>query len=583
MKKQVFFFVLMFAVTSFVTAQTVVFSDNFDSYTAGSYLAQSNPAWITWNNAPGSPEDGVITTAQAYSAPNSLLITENNDQVYPFGNFTSGHYTVSFNMYVPSTGGGGYFNIQHELLQQWSYECYFYNNGNGQLYVGGSYFFFTYPSDTWFSVLMDVDVDHDQTSLSIDNTVIRTWPFHYTSNDTTSGVNQLAGIDLYAGHSNSGVTRIYYVDDFIVTEINAGTGEMGEFIVTSDVLETTMVPNSSTSLDLRLENTGTAATDFQIIASYDILNLDTTSTGAVQIIYCADSTSPGGFSHATQFDFVAGIPSSSLQAHIGKTIKAITVPLISTSQIPNAKVRVFGMYNPLMKIRPGEMIYEQTFVPHDGLNYITLDSTIVIDGGDLWFGVWLDIPAGTYPFFMDNIATESHYHSCYRHNNGTWDWVDYGHYFISAIIDGTPITPWLSVSPSEGSINAGENVNATVTANSNGMSIGKTYTAKLHCFSTDYYHQEQIVPVSVSVSDVSVNEHNQIEVKIYPNPATDFVQVSSDQIERVEIYNMMGQKVFDKLYDDSHVTIPTNGFNPGTYAVTVTSSNGTVTKQVIVR
>ena len=89
--------------------------------------------------------------------------------------------------------------------------------------------------------------------------------------------------------------------------------------------------------------------------------------------------------------------------------------------------------------------------------------------------------------------------------------------------------------------------------------------------------------LTVTITDVSVNEHNQIEVSVYPNPATNFVQISSDQIQRVEIYNMMGQLVFEQLYNDSHVTIPTSGMAPGTYAVKVTATNGTVTKQVIVR
>ncbi|MBR2772646.1 MAG: hypothetical protein IKD78_11675, partial [Bacteroidales bacterium] len=112
MKKLVFFSFLMLAAVSFGVSQTVVFSDNFDTYTVGSHLAQSNSAWTTWTNDPGSDEDGVITNTQFSSAPNSLLVSGAVDQVYPFGNYTSGHYTVTFNMYVPSTGNGAYFNIQ---------------------------------------------------------------------------------------------------------------------------------------------------------------------------------------------------------------------------------------------------------------------------------------------------------------------------------------------------------------------------------------------------------------------------------------------------------------------------------------
>ncbi|MBP5206775.1 MAG: hypothetical protein J6Z44_08305, partial [Bacteroidales bacterium] len=111
MKKILLSLMFVFAATSLMFAQTVVFSDNFDSYTAGSHLAQSNSAWTTWSNAPGGAEDGVISTAQAVSTPNSLYISGSNDQVYPFGNYTTGHYTLTFNYYVPSTGNGAYFNI----------------------------------------------------------------------------------------------------------------------------------------------------------------------------------------------------------------------------------------------------------------------------------------------------------------------------------------------------------------------------------------------------------------------------------------------------------------------------------------
>ena len=188
----------MFAATSFVFAQTVVFSDNFDSYTAGSHLAQSNPAWTTWSSAPGSAEDGVISSAQASSAPNSLYITGSNDQVYPFGNYTTGHYTLTFNYYVPSTGNGAYFNIQHILLQQWALECYFNNNGTGYLSVGGAEINFNYPSNAWFPIEFDVDMDNDQAILTVNNVLVHTWQFSYQQGNT-NGINQLAGINFYAG------------------------------------------------------------------------------------------------------------------------------------------------------------------------------------------------------------------------------------------------------------------------------------------------------------------------------------------------------------------------------------------------
>lgn len=86
----------MFAISSFVTAQTVVFSDNFDSYPVGSHLSQVNSAWTTWTGTPGGSDDGIISSTQAYSTPNSLYIEKEIDQLYPFNSYTSGHYVIDF-------------------------------------------------------------------------------------------------------------------------------------------------------------------------------------------------------------------------------------------------------------------------------------------------------------------------------------------------------------------------------------------------------------------------------------------------------------------------------------------------------
>lgn len=583
MKKNVLFFLLMFAAISFGFAQTVVFSDNFDSYTAGSHLAQTNSAWTTWSNAPGGAEDGVISNAQAFTTPNSLLVNGSVDQVYPFGNYTTGHYTVTFNMYIPSSGNGGYFNIQHVLLQQWSYECYFYNDGTGYLKVGGSNINFTYPSNAWFPVVMDVDMDQDQTSLTINNVLVNSWPFHYTGDATTGGVNQLAGIDLYAGAPNN-LSGTYYVDDFVVTELSAAL--VGEFSVPTENVNLSLNPNSTTTGTVTMNNPGTGGTDFRIVTTYDIPNPNPASTGEVEMQYYQDDpyTYVGWNGEAADVDLAVCFPASVLQSHIGKTLNEIHI--FMSQALPTAKVRVYAMGNTLLHPGPGEVVYEQTFTPDSGWNSVTLTTPYLIDGSDLWFGVWFVQPEGAYLAPLDGAFANDY--SCWYKRGSTWynrfTSGDYDYNLcLGGKINGTPITPWLTVAPAAGSINAGASVNATVTVNSNSMAVNETHTAKLHCYSSDITNGEVVVPVSVSVTDVSVNEHNQIEVKIYPNPATDYVQVSSDVIERVEIHNMLGQKVFDSFYGDSHVLISTNGMAPGTYAVTVYTSGEKVTKQVVVK
>lgn len=583
MKKILLSLMFVFAATSLMFAQTVVFSDNFDSYTAGSHLAQSNSAWTTWSNAPGGSEDGVISTAQAASAPNSLYISGSNDQVYPFGNYTTGHYTLTFNYYVPSSGNGAYFNIQHILLQQWALECYFNNNGTGYLSVGGLQINFNYPSNAWFPIEFDVDMDNDQASLTVNNVLVHSWPFSYQEGNI-NGVNQLAGINFYAGSPTSGVPGSYYVDDFVVTEVSAAL--VGEFAVSPTSLNFSMNPGSTASQAVTLSNPGTGGTDFYTLATYNIPNPNPASTGVVNMNYYLDDpyTFVGWSGAADDVDLAVGYPASALQQHIGKSLNEIH--FFMGQALPTAKIRVYAMGNTLLHPGPGAVVYEQTFTPDSGWNSVQLTTPYLIDGSDLWFGVWFVQPEGAYLAPMDGAIANDY--SCWYKKGSTWHnrFSNSSYDFnlcLGGKIDGTPITPWLTVTPADGSIAAGGSTNVNVTAHTTGMNVNDSYSAVLHCFSSDIENPAVEVAITLSVTDVSVNEHNQIEVSIYPNPATDYVKVTSEQIERVEVFNMMGQLVFDQLYGDSHVVISTNGFAPGTYAVKVTTTDGSVTKQVVVK
>ena len=581
MKKIVPFFLLMIAAMSLTFAQTVVFSDNFDSYTVGSHLAQSNSAWTTWSNLPGTDQDGLISSARAASLPNSLYISGSTDQVYPFGNYATGHYIVSFNYFVPSTGNGAYFNIQHVLLNEWALGCNFYNHGSGYLKVGNNNYSFTYPIDEWFPIVLDFDMDNDQASLTLNDIAILTWPFHYQELDT-NGTNQLAGINFYAGTPNNDAygSGSYYVDDFTVTELSAA--QIGEFAISSEGIHVSMNLGDTTTESFTMNNAGNGVTDFRVVTTYNIPNPNPTSTGVHTIKYCSETNANTwgwyNFDNAP-VEIAIGYPSDSLQGHIGKTINEIDV-YFTSPEVTTASVRVYAMGNSLLHPGPGELLYEQSFDPDSGWNYVQLTNPVLLDGSDLWIGTRFLHPIHTLPVAVDYGETNEF--SGWTNTSSYWTRYN-NNYLIMGKIDGTPITPWITVSPASGIINAGSDVSATVTVNSNGLAEDGTHTATLHCYSNCLDNSEVEIFVSLSVSDISVNEHNQIEVSVYPNPASDIVRISSDQIERVEIYNIMGQKVFDKFYDDSHIVIPTNGIAPGTYAVTVYTSGEKVTQQVIIK
>ncbi|HPM93374.1 MAG TPA: hypothetical protein PKZ74_11260, partial [Bacteroidales bacterium] len=43
-------------------SQGALYTDDFEGYAVGDYIAESNPTWwTTWSNDPGSGEDGYIS------------------------------------------------------------------------------------------------------------------------------------------------------------------------------------------------------------------------------------------------------------------------------------------------------------------------------------------------------------------------------------------------------------------------------------------------------------------------------------------------------------------------------------------
>jgi hypothetical protein len=221
--------------TCFIVAasqgQTVLVNENFDSYTAGSFLAQSAGApWTTWSNSPGGSDDVPISTEQAASGTNSGVWVSTSvtggpgDVVLNLGNQTTGVWSISFNMYIPSNFGG-YFNVLHIFQgssSQWAVEVNFPANGDVSLKLqGATTVYGSYPHDVWFPVLLTIDMDQSSAVLHVNNTQVFNWPFEWDAASTTDNLNQLAGIDFYAyAGGNDGAK--FYIDDVLVHDLLAG-------------------------------------------------------------------------------------------------------------------------------------------------------------------------------------------------------------------------------------------------------------------------------------------------------------------------------------------------------------------------
>ena len=88
-----------------------------------------------------------------------------------------------------------------------------------------------------------------------------------------------------------------------------------------------------------------------------------------------------------------------------------------------------------------------------------------------------------------------------------------------------------------------------------------------------------IVDASHGLTSVDVNELSYV----YPNPAKDEVIIASSiEMNKVEIYNMVGQKVYESNAGGISARVNVANFNTGSYVAKIYTEAGIATKKIIV-
>ena len=126
-------------------------------------------------------------------------------------------------------------------------------------------------------------------------------------------------------------------------------------------------------------------------------------------------------------------------------------------------------------------------------------------------------------------------------------------------------------------LNAGENFMITITPKSN---FGKNQVVHTSVYiisdQNDVYFDVTIDEELVSVTELSN------EVKLYPNPTTGQFTVEGANVAKVEVYNLVGQKIH--VAEGQSVSIDAAGWNKGIYLVNIVERNGAVvTKKLVVK
>lgn len=210
MKKLILSFFLI-AIINATKAQT--FTDSFESYTAGSYLAQSNGKWSTWKAKPGTAEDVKVTNAKAHSGKNSIYFTSSlttggpTDVILPLGGvYNSGNFVMDMWMFV-ETGKVGYFNFQETATPGTSWTMDMNLNSDGTFKIlnttDGTLLTGNYSQNQWNEIQLKVNLNTGSWELLINGT---------SKGKFTNSINAIASLDLFAMANSS-----FYIDDISYT------------------------------------------------------------------------------------------------------------------------------------------------------------------------------------------------------------------------------------------------------------------------------------------------------------------------------------------------------------------------------
>ena len=246
----ILFFSLM--ITFGLQAQ-VSFSDNFDSYPAGSYLGLNNSAWTTWSGKPGTNEDAKITSDKSKSPDNSIHITAANndggpmDIVLPFGEkFTKGTFILKMSLFVPK-GNIAYFNLQanEKVGDAWALDARLGANGIMELSNGGKSLLATkVPIDEWFDIELNINLSANLWSVLIDGECRGAF---------INTLNSVSFLNLYPTDR----TCSYYVDDVSFEHTPAANEVDLDASVVGFTWSATKLKGSSDSPICYIQNNGT--------------------------------------------------------------------------------------------------------------------------------------------------------------------------------------------------------------------------------------------------------------------------------------------------------------------------------------
>ncbi len=490
---------------------SMIYSNQFDNLTVGTYLADNDPNWTTFSGVTANSMDPFIKDTYSCSPGNSVYINENVDLVYPVDNITTGFYELSWNMYITSGYYSGYYGIfNSNPYTGYAYEVIFNDPSNGSIYVGGQFYPFSFNKDECIEVKNLIDLNHDKAQLYINGNLIHTWPYHY-KNDGTNGLNQLGGVNFYGNAPFANNYTRFYLDNYSFKEILEPIDPPTIELSPTSITETLEVDQLS-SHTINIANTGDEQLDWERFFVYPENPDNTTGPYSESILQYGDGNMVACLcDNDGDMEAAIKLPALAIEPYIGMYLNRVDV-YIGNCDVTDFRLIVYDMAYP-GDVGPANIAirYESHDVLPNQWNQIELDDPVYLNGKEISIGCYVEYVGGQCPIGVCDGPTELNGDWIkmggfnWRHFSNIPGW-DYN-WCIKGVVQGNPVVKWLDMQPSSGSYNGGENGGHHAVINTNGLDDGNSYNAMIGFRSNDPYNVFESISVTLDVPEVVSNTH----------------------------------------------------------------------------
>ncbi len=607
------FFLLLFAALG-LNAQ--IFSYDFETYNAGQPLAQqAGLPWTTWSNQPGGPEDPMVSDLYAQQGSKSFVVSGSNDGVLLFGDSTSGRYKIDFYIYVP-TGKLGYYNLLATFAgsnSQWGTQLFFDVNGNGRIDAGKeSAATFTFNYDQWIHIEHYIDLDNDWAEVFIDGEYLYDWK--WTAGATGTPVpKRLAAADFYAWTgARRGTPEAYYDNlTYDVCPLPAAPSNLTATINDTVVSLQWDAPSSGTPDSYYVYRNGEMISVSTSTSYSDTLHYPGTYNYDVKAYYSASGLSP--FAGSTSVLLPGGVDRNYVLVEIGTGTGCPYCPgaaMGADDMIANgdpvavieyhnynssdpfnnpesaARTSYYGITGyPTAFFDGGDAVvggsYSQSLFPtyhpiaisrSEKASIFNMDfDAQMVSGNNTTFDVNIDVTR-TYSYSGNNVKlflalTETHI---------PFNWQ--GQHEINNTCRA--MYPDANGTPGTFELNTPEHFDFTV-------SVPDDYiisNCNLIAFVQDVDTKEVLQTGMVNLGQiVGIHEQGESYTNIYPNPASDEVNVKTvENMKHITLFNINGQRILDVAIDANHACLNTSSFDKGIYFLNIETTKGKIVRKLII-